>query len=172
MFALWLVAGCGAPSAPARPIRFLTTFSPRETELFHRTIAERGLAVDVSLVPFARGHQVITELLRAGKDCPDLIRIDATWLPSLVDAKVLAPPPAALQTGWAPLGKDLAEIAGTQWAVPQSIDGLVVVRLAATPAPADPSIAALTAAAAKTGPHSLGLRVDGYWFVPWLRAAG
>ncbi|MFT3692208.1 MAG: extracellular solute-binding protein [Kofleriaceae bacterium] len=168
---------CGAPSAPPRPIRFLTTFSPRETELFHTTIAERGLAVDVSLVPFARGHQVITEMLRAGKDCPDLIRIDATWLPSLVDAKVLAPPPAELQTGWAPLGKDLAMIGNTQWAVPQSIDGLVAVRFASTPAPADPSIAALAKAAAgsqtKTGQlHPLGVRVDGYWFVPWLRAAG
>lgn len=168
-----IAAGCGAPAPAVRPIRFLTTFSPRETELFHTTIAERGLAVDVSLVPFARGHQVITEMLRAGKDCPDLIRIDATWLPSLVDAKVLAQPPAELQTGWAPLGKDLAVVAATQWAVPQSIDGLVAVRFASTPAPADPSIAALQQAAGKTGkPHSLGVRVDGYWFVPWLRAAG
>ena len=164
---------CSAP-APAHAIKFLHTFNPRETELFNTTIAERGLVVDASLVPFARGHQVITELLRSGKDCPDLIRIDATWLPGLVGAKLLQPPPAELQSaGWSAMAKEMAIADGAQWAVPQSIDGLVVVRLASTPAPAGPSVAELAAAAAKIGiPHPLGVRVDGYWFVPWLRANG
>ena len=75
--------------APPAPIRFLHTFGAEETELFNATMAERGLAVESSLVPFARGQQVIGEILRAGTDCPDLIRIDATWLPGLVAADLL-----------------------------------------------------------------------------------
>ncbi|MEO6772813.1 MAG: hypothetical protein ABI467_07285, partial [Kofleriaceae bacterium] len=153
---------CGGTPHADRPIKFLHTFDPRETELFNTTIAERGLHVDASLVPFARGHQVIEELLRAGANCPDLIRIDATWLPGLVAAKLLVPPPPELTTGWAAIAKDLAVVDDAMWAVPQSIDGLVVVRLAATPAPASPAVADLVAAArASALPHPLGVRVDG-----------
>jgi ABC-type glycerol-3-phosphate transport system substrate-binding protein len=174
-------AACGPAAAPSNShaIRFLHTFNPRETELFNATIAERGLVVDASLVPFARGHQVITELLRGGKDCPDLIRIDATWLPGLVAAHLLQPPPEPLASaGWSPIAKDLAITEGAAWAVPQSIDGLVVVRFAGTPPPGGDraTVAELTAAAARAQAgglaHPLGVRADGYWMVPWLRAEG
>jgi len=169
-----MIAACGGEPAPTHPIRFLTTFNPRETELFNATIAERGLHVDASLVPFARGHQVIMELLRAGKDCPDLIRIDATWLPGLVAAKLLQAPPAELQTAaWSAIAKEMTIAEAAPWAVPQSIDGLVVVRLASTPAPAGPSVQELAQAASRVGlAHPLGVRVDGYWVVPWLREFG
>ncbi|CAN5656597.1 hypothetical protein BH11MYX1_BH11MYX1_49520 [soil metagenome] len=175
-------AACGPPPAPgnSRAIRFLHTFNPRETELFNTTIADRRLVVDASLVPFARGHQVITELLRGGKDCPDLIRIDATWLPGLVAAHLLQPPPEHLATaGWSPIASELAIADGAAWAVPQSIDGLVVVRVAGTPPPGPPGVNSatvreLTAAAARAQAsglaHPLGVRADGYWMVPWLRA--
>jgi ABC-type glycerol-3-phosphate transport system substrate-binding protein len=173
LFVFLMLAACGGEPAPSQPIKFLHTFNPRETELFNSTIAERGLHVDASLVPFARGHQVITELLRAGKDCPDLIRIDATWLPGLVAAKLLQPPPAELQTAWSAIAKEMTIAEGAPWAVPQSIDGLVVVRLASTPAPAGPSVPELTQAASAVGiAHPLGVRVDGYWVVPWLREYG
>jgi ABC-type glycerol-3-phosphate transport system substrate-binding protein len=174
-----VVAACGAPPAPgnSHAIRFLHTFDPRETELFNATIAERGLVVDAALVPFARGHQVITELLRGGVECPDVIRIDATWLPGLVAAHLLQPPPANLAgAAWSPLAKELAIVEGALWAVPQSIDGLVVVRLASTPGPSGASVAELAAAAGRAQAgglaHPLGVRVDGYWMVPWLRAEG
>jgi ABC-type glycerol-3-phosphate transport system substrate-binding protein len=167
------LACCGGEPRAERPIKFLHTFSPRETELFNTTIAERGLHVDASLVPFARGHQVIEELLRGGVHCPDLIRIDATWLPGLVAAKLLVAPPGELAEGWSANAKDLAVAGGAMWAVPQAIDGLVVVRLAGTAAPASASVADLVAAArASELPHPLGVRVDGYWFVPWLRDRG
>jgi ABC-type glycerol-3-phosphate transport system substrate-binding protein len=177
VIAFCALAACAREPAPTHPIKFLHTFNPRETELFNTTIAERGWHVDASLVPFARGHQVIEEMLRAGKDCPDLIRIDATWLPGLVAAKLLAQPPAELQNaGWSDLAHEMAVVDNKVWAVPQSIDGLVVVRLASTPAPATPTIAALLTAAHATATaglsHPLGVRVDGYWFVPWLRADG
>jgi ABC-type glycerol-3-phosphate transport system substrate-binding protein len=168
------IAACGGePAAPA-PIRFLHTFDAKETELFNSTMAERRLAVESSLVPFARGQQVISEILRAGKDCPDLIRIDATWLPELAAAHlVVAPPPALAQLDWTPEATALAQVDGAWWGVPETVDGLVVARDASLPAPASPSLDDLVAAAAAAKQHpSLGVRVDGYWLVPWLRAEG
>jgi ABC-type glycerol-3-phosphate transport system substrate-binding protein len=54
------------------------------------------------------------------------------------------------------------------------VDGLVVVRDAKLPAPATSSLddVVLAARAARTPAiaYPLGLRVDSYWFVPWLRA--
>jgi ABC-type glycerol-3-phosphate transport system substrate-binding protein len=176
--ALGIVAACdGAPGPGPAPIRFLHTFSAHETELFNATMVERGLAVEPSLVPFARGQLVITEILRAGKACPDAIRIDATWLAELVDGKLLAPPPADLQAlDWSPEAAELGRYRDAWWAVPQTLDGLVVVRDAATPPPRSPTLDDLLAAArtAKTPRvrYPLGVRVDGYWVVPWLRAEG
>jgi ABC-type glycerol-3-phosphate transport system substrate-binding protein len=128
-------------------------------------------------VPFARGQQVISEILRAGKDCPDAIRIDATWLPQLVEAHLLVQPPADLQAlDWNPEAAELARYQGGWWGVPQAVDGLVVVRDTDAPAPGSSSLADLVAAAhAATTPahrYPLGVRVDGYWLVPWLRAQG
>jgi ABC-type glycerol-3-phosphate transport system substrate-binding protein len=179
--AAWILcvgAGCGDTSRPPpAPIRFLHTFSAQETELFNATMVERGLAVEPSLVPFARGQQVISEILRAGKDCPDAIRIDATWLPELVDGHLLAAPPADLSTlDWSPEAAELARYRNAWWGVPQTLDGLVVVRDAEAPAPHSPAIADLldTARAARSQRvrYPLGVRVDGYWLVPWLRAEG
>jgi ABC-type glycerol-3-phosphate transport system substrate-binding protein len=170
-------AACGSESAAPPAIRFLHTFGSEETELFNQAIAERGIAVESSLVPFARGQQVISEILRAGTNCPDLIRIDATWLPGFLAAKLLLPvPPALAQLDWLPEAVALASGDNGLAALPATVDGLVVIRDGAAPAPASPSIAdllAATRAARHSGrPHPLGLRVDGYWLVPWLRAEG
>jgi len=170
------VAACGACGgdrpAPA-PIRFLHTFGADETELFNATMSDHGIAVESSLVPFARGQQVISEILDAKHDCPDLIRIDATWLPGL--RTQLAPAPAELAAlDWTPEAAALAQLGGTWWGVPQAVDGLLVVRDSASLAPAsariEDLIAAARAARSDDRRHPLGLRVDGYWLVPWLRA--
>jgi ABC-type glycerol-3-phosphate transport system substrate-binding protein len=169
------LAACSSPPGSPTAIHFLHTFAPAETELVNKAIGDRGLAVEASLVPFARGQQVIREILRAGSACPDLIRIDATWLPGLVADGLLASPPEALATlDWSPEAAQLATDNGALWGVPQTVDGLVVVRDAGTPAPASPAIADLvTAARAQTQlAHPLGIRVDAYWLVPWLRAEG
>ncbi len=170
IYALLVLAACGGETASAPPIRFLHTFNAEETELFNATVADKGIRVESSIVPFARGQQVIGEILRAGTSCPDLIRIDATWLPAL--RAELVPVPAELAgRDWTP---EAAELAGVTIAVPQAIDGLVVVRDRARPAPAGTSIDELVAVAraAKGNGYPLGLRVDGYWLVPWLRAEG
>jgi len=165
--------GCGGDRASPAPIRFLHTFGADETELFNATMSDRGIAVDSSLVPFARGQQVISEILDAKHDCPDLIRIDATWLPGL--RAQLAPAPAELAAlDWTPEAAALAQLGGTWWGVPQAVDGLLVVRDSASLAPAsariEDLIAAARAARSDDRRHPLGLRVDGYWLVPWLRA--
>jgi ABC-type glycerol-3-phosphate transport system substrate-binding protein len=177
--ALILSAAGGACHQGAAPpaIRFLHTFSHEETELLNQTMAERGIAVEASLVPFSRGRQVIGEILRAATDCPDLIRIDATWLPELIADGLLVelPRPLAIRD-WSPEAAALAQLDGVWWAVPQAVDGLLVVRDIATPAPASASLADVVAAAraarTPTRRYPLELRVDGYWFVPWLRAEG
>ena len=165
-----VACGGGPPSGPP-PIRFLHTFSPAETELVNQLLEERGIVVEASLVPFARGQQVIGEILRSKTNCPDLIRIDATWFPGLRDQ--LGAHTARKGIDWTPEAIELVG-ADSHQALPQTVDGLIVVRDTATPAPASPSIDDLVAAAraAKTTdrPHPLGVRVDGYWFVPWLRA--
>src|SRR6187401_3058934 len=107
----WLIAlaACGSERAAPTPIRFLHTFGAEETELFNATMAERGIAVESSLVPFARGQQVIGEILRAGTSCPDLIRIDATWLLAFRAADLVLPAPSALaELDWTPEALALA----------------------------------------------------------------
>jgi ABC-type glycerol-3-phosphate transport system substrate-binding protein len=168
---------CSEPIAPPPAIRFLHTFGPAETELFNAAMAERGIAVEPRLVPFARGQQVINEILRARSDCPDLIRIDATWLPGLVAGGLLVEAPPTLSSlDWLPEAAALAQLRGVWWGLPQSVDGLIVIRDVATPAPASPSLvdlrAAAVAARTRTARYPLGIQVDGYWFVPWLRAEG
>src|SRR5512144_2351275 len=140
-------------------------------------MVERGIAVESLLAPFARGQQVISEILHAQHDCPDLIRIDATWLPGLVAGDLLAEVPAALAAlDWTPEAAALAQLHDVWWSLPQAVDGLLVIRDLATPAPASPSLGDLLAAARaerpRTGPYPLGVRIDGYWFVPWLRDEG
>ena len=172
-----LACACGSEHAAPPPIRFLHTFGAEETELFNTLMAERGIAVDASLVPFARGQQVIGEILRAGTACPDLIRIDATWLEAL--GPVTSPPLELANLDWLPEAALLATSTPTYkyWgALPENVDGLVVIRDEATPAPTSPAIVDLigaTRAARHMGrPHPLGVRVDGYWLLPWLRAEG
>jgi len=173
------LAACGNERPAPTPIRFLHTFGAGETEAFNQTMAERGIAVESSLVPFARGQQVISELLSAGAStCPDLIRIDATWLPGFVEARLVAPVPAELVAlDWLPEAAALVAGPNAPWfALPQTVDGMLVIRDEATPAPASSAIVDLLAAARAAQhpgrPHPLGLRVDAYWLVPWLRAAG
>jgi arabinogalactan oligomer/maltooligosaccharide transport system substrate-binding protein len=178
--ALATLAACaGAPAPAPPPIRLLHTFAPAETEALNRVIAGRTPRVEASLVPFARGQVLIGELLRRGQDCPDLIRIDATWLPGLARAGLLtAPPPALAERDWLPEAAALARDGATTWAVPQAVDGLAIVyRPAAVPAAAGitslDDLEVVAAGAQNAGArHGLGLRVDGYWLIPFLRAAG
>lgn len=177
-------AACSSSApAPAPALRLLHTFNPDETAALDDFLRARtgGPPVTTALLPFARAQSVLHEVLHAGgADCPDLVRIDATWLPGLVDADLLQPAPPAGVPGrhWLPEAAALAEYRGRTWALPHSLDGLAVVyRPDAVADVAWPptSLRDLEAAArrlTRPGRWGLGLRVDGYWLVAFLRDAG
>jgi ABC-type glycerol-3-phosphate transport system substrate-binding protein len=161
-------AGCSSRSShpEAEPIRLWHTFNEAETELLNQTLAERdGPPVEVTRIAFARGHVILSELLAGGDRCPDLLRIDVTWLAAL--AHRLAPVPAELaDRSWLPEARELGTIGGAMWGAPQSLDGLVLIADARRAGGAWPprDLAALIAA-------KPGIPIDAYWFVPFLRAA-
>ncbi len=164
--------------APGPPVRFVHTFSVAEAAALEELLASRGGTVEATLLPFARGEAVLGKALRAGGDCPDLARIDATWLPALAGADlVAAPPPALAGRDWLPEAAELASHHGVLAAVPMSIDGLVLLHRGPPAGVAWPprDLDALEAAArtlTAPGRWGLGVRADGYWLVPFLRARG
>ncbi|RMH38929.1 MAG: extracellular solute-binding protein [Deltaproteobacteria bacterium] len=177
-------AGCPADRAAPAPrerVRLWHTFSAYETEALNRALADRGAAVESTLLPFSRARQIVADALRDGHDCPDLVRIDATWLPELAGAGLLAPvPDDAPARAWLPEAAALARHAGTAYGVPQALDGLALLydpdRLARAGAAWPPrTVNELVATAHQLtidGRYGLSVRVDGYWFVAFLRAWG
>src|SRR5690606_7625565 len=128
-----------------------------------------------TLLPFSRAQHIVRGALVAGEECPDLVRIDATWLPALVAADRLAPvPEARVPRGLLPEAAELATAGGVLYGLPQALDGLVLLaRRGAERAPwPPPSWEAVAVSVREAEPAGLGLRVAGYWFVPFLRAAG
>ena len=165
--------------APA--LRFWHAFAPQETEALNRVLERQaGGAVETAMLSFARGQTILGQVLRAGADCPDLARIDATWLPGL--AELLEPVPEEVWRAreWLPEAAELASYRGTRRALPQALDGLVLIHRRGAPeaggaAWPPTTLGELEAAAHRLtgeGRHGLGVRVDGYWFLPFLLASG
>lgn len=192
--ALMLLAACGAGLASCKgdqpsstdeaPIEFWHAFSPGETEALNRVIDKlpAGRRVETSLLSFARGRSILARVLRAKRGCPDLARIDATWLPGLANDGLIARVPDAIwrARGWTPEAAELASYDGVHYGLPQSLDGLVLITrkslLDDGKLPWPPrTLGELEAAAHRLSSEDrrgLGLRVDGYWFIAYLRAAG
>jgi arabinogalactan oligomer/maltooligosaccharide transport system substrate-binding protein len=182
--ALAVVAACSSSDPPpTRGVRFVHTFSPAEAAALDELLTNTHRSVEATLLPFARGEAVLGQAMRKPDDCPDLARIDATWLPALAGAGLLAAPPAELAArDWLPEARELASHDGALAAVPMSTDGLVLLHRDPPPQPwpapgqwPPQDLDALEAAGrALTAPGrwGLGLRVDGYWLVPFLRARG
>jgi len=183
-----LVAACSGRdqprNAPTERIRFWHTFNPTETEALNEVLSasNRGMPVEPTLLPFARGQTIISEVLRSGDDCPDLVRVDATWLPALARAELLVrvPDQVASARTWLPEAAELARDRDLFFGVPQALDGLALiyrkaaVREAGVPWPPQ-TVRELVATAhrlTRDGHHGLGVRVDGYWFAAFLRAWG
>jgi len=182
--ALLLAAACGRDhgGAPGPRIRFWHTFNPTETEALNQLLADRdGPAVEPTLLPFARGKPILDEVLGSGRDCPDLARIDATWLPGLARAGRLAPVPDRVWRArdWLDEATELADDRGALWGLPQTLDGLALIyrRDTLEGAGLGPpgTLGELLADAhrlTRDGVSGLGVRVDGYWFAAFLRASG
>ncbi len=171
----------GSDPPPTRAVRFVHTFSPAEAAALDELLTTTHRSAEATLLPFARGEAVLGQAMRKADDCPDLARIDATWLPALAgDGLLAAPPPELAARDWLPEARELASHDGALAAAPMSIDGLVLLHRDPPPQPwpaawPPADLDALEAAArALTAPGrwGLGLRVDGYWLVPFLRARG
>jgi len=177
---VFLAAACSPAPGRAPDLRLWHTFNADETALLNEALAEireaGGPTVAAVILPFGQAQNRLRHAL-AGAACPDLARIDATWLPALAAAKLLAPAPPELVAGHRTAARELVAAFGESWGIPQSLDGLVLLydpRLAAQPA-APASLDALEAqarAAAPRGGFGLSLRADGYWFLALVRAEG
>jgi ABC-type glycerol-3-phosphate transport system substrate-binding protein len=179
-----VIAACAACAserpAPAPAVRLVHTFNPAESAALDEFLVGHEPPVSTALLPFARAQSVLRALLRSGPECPDVARIDATWLPGLVEADLLLPAPPALAAArtWLPEAVPLTRYRGETWALPHSLDGLAVVYRpdavagVAWPAATLDELEAAARALTRPGRWGLGLRVDGYWLVAWLRAAG
>jgi arabinogalactan oligomer/maltooligosaccharide transport system substrate-binding protein len=181
-------AACSQPAtdeAPRARIRLWHTFNPAETAELNQTLAHwTGAPVESSMAPFGLGLAILRRDLAQGRDCPDLVRVDATWLPGLVRDRLIAPVPEdiARARDFLPEAVELASVDGALHGLPQAMDGLAILYRedavaghAWPPATMDALVAtarSLASGAPGAPRHGLGLRVDGYWFVPFLRAWG
>jgi len=180
-----LAAGCQSRdrrAARTDRVRLWHTFSAAETEELNRVIGERGKAADVevTMLTFARGQLVLRDIFTAGEGCPDVIRIDATWLPGLAPYLDSAPTALVHDRKWLPEAIELAHYHDQYYGLPQSIDGLALIARRAVierskihwpPKTAAELVADATALRGER-PYALDTRIDAYWFLPFLRAHG
>ncbi len=192
LVALCVLAACGGGKAapPLPELRIWHTFGPTATGLFNRDVEaierQEKIHVVATVLPFGRARNQIARVLEdhpePGPGCPDLVRVDATWVPLLAKAGLLRPlvdEATALQ-GFTPEAVELVEWDGQRWGLPQAIeplallyDGEAIARAGVDWPPR--SLTALEEAARKLthdGRYGLSVRADGYYFLAWLRAAG
>lgn len=177
--------GCGDQHAqPTDRLQLWHTFGKAETVALNETLQSApidALAVEPTVIPFAQGQMVLMRNLGPNSEtCPDLVRIDATWLPALRLQDAIEPVPTPLGPGYTTAARDLVEIDGVALGVPQTQGGLALLyrndKIARSGLALPPRTLGEIMAAAKRatggGNPGLGIRPDGYWFVPFLRAAG
>jgi arabinogalactan oligomer/maltooligosaccharide transport system substrate-binding protein len=163
-------------------VRFWHTFNSSETEALNAWLAGRhGFAAETRLLAANRGRAILHSVLADGRNCPDLIGIDSTWLPGLVTRELLTPVPHTVGVrDWLPETEEFVNYGGVRYALPQALEGLALVYHAPLLARADVQLPVATVDALVTAArrlttdqvYGLGIRVDGYWFVPFLRAWG
>jgi ABC-type glycerol-3-phosphate transport system substrate-binding protein len=160
----------------ASKLRFWHTFNSNESSELEAWLAEPGQAkVATTILPFARATSRFRNALEDGQ-CPDLLRIDATRIPGLVESETIVevPEPVWAAQTWLPDAAALVSFQDKHFGLPQTLDGLALVRRRGSTGEWPPSsyeswIA--EARAAKTQP-ALGILLDGYWFVSFLRSGG
>src|SRR5690349_7073344 len=91
MLAALALGACGGEPPAGERLRVWHTFGPEETAALNQALA--GRPVQATVLSFGRAQNRIADVLARGTGCPDLVRVDATWLPGLAQAGLLAPAP-------------------------------------------------------------------------------
>lgn len=164
-----------SPEPEGRALRFWHTFNASESRALEAWLAQRSeLHVATTVVPFARAAW----RFRAGLDserCPDLLRIDATRLVELAQKEQIAEVSREVwrKRQWLPEAAELVTYGERRFGIPHSLDGLALIRWRDDPRDAPPNrLGELETWLGSGRGRRLGLLIDGYWFVPYLRAAG
>lgn len=169
----------GPPPAAAAPVKLWHGFNRQETEALNEALAGRDRDdVEVTMIPFPRGLTILRRVFEDGESCPDVVRIDASWLPALAEAGLLSPVPERFGVELLPEAAELARHGDTAFGLPQSLDGLALIHRRGAiagvtwPPTTVDELEHAAAALSGGGGDSIGVRVDGYWFAAFLRARG
>jgi ABC-type glycerol-3-phosphate transport system substrate-binding protein len=131
--------------------------------------------VATTILPFARATSRFRSAIGDGQ-CPDLLRIDATRIPGLVQSNTIREVPVEIWSSrrWLPETESMVSFEGKRYALPQSLDGLALVRRRGSAEPWPPLSVDSWLGALHEAPKrpSIGILLDGYWFVAFLRASG
>lgn len=177
-------AGCDDTDRVQGPrLRLWHTFGPAETEALNAVLEARdGAKVEATILPFSRSRTLLERALTQPATCPDLVRIDATWLPGLVAAGAVAavPAPMAKARDWLEPALKMATVDGRMMAIPQQLGGLALLYRADSVAAAGALWPPATMGELITAGHrltdgqkaGLGIQVDGYWFWAFARGFG
>ncbi len=174
---LGLAAACAKDSGPAKtPLLFWHTFNSNESSFLESWLSgPKQPPVATTILPFARATNRFRSAMEDGQ-CPDLMRIDATQIPSLVEGGSLHEVPAGVwsKQSYLPEASSLVAVGDKNYGLPQSLDGLALVqrRGAAQNGNAASFASWLSAAREAERKPALGIMLDGYWFVAFLRSAG
>lgn len=180
--ALFLVVAvaCAAGTDRPPPLKLWHTFGPEETTALNQALPT---GVEATVLPFGRAMNRLEWTLHQGGDnCPDLARIDATWLPGLAAHGRIQPlPDEDLLAGMTPEAVELARWRDATWGIPQAVDGLALIwdQARVQPATTGPwppldlaGLEKMATSLTQAGRYGISIRADGYWFLPFLWAVG
>lgn len=174
VFAVATMLGC-AQSAPTEDdaLQFWHTFNREESSALQSWLDEsEHPPVVPTILPFAMANIRVRSALADGS-CPDLVRMDATRIPGLAAQELISEVPKSVweARAWLPEARDLVRYDDTAYGVPQSLDGLALIHKRGLATPAMTTVQDLEQFLERSRTR-IGMLVDGYWLLPFLRAEG
>ncbi len=168
------VLGCDRGSSREDDtLHFWHTFNRDESAALQRWL-DRSDRHDVAptILPFAMANIRVRSALADGS-CPDLVRMDATGVPKLASEELISRAPAAIweHRKWLPEARELVWHNGAAFGVPQSLDGLALIHKRRSTSVTMSTLADLENFLALTK-SQVGMLIDGYWVLAFLRAEG
>jgi multiple sugar transport system substrate-binding protein len=169
---LWSCAQSPKTGGPA--LKFWHTFNQDESAALQTWLSKtEKRSVVTTILPFAVANIRVRSAIAEGA-CPDLLRIDSTRIPGLVESELIRKVPSEVwqQRNWLGEAVDLVHYRGSPYGLPQSVDGLALIRKRnrdiVWPIQSLDELEKLSTA---NGPR-IGMLIDGYWALAFLRAEG